>query len=66
MGGTGGVLPYDFDKAVHAESDITGSLKIPPPILLTKLNRLELLHERKGHRVAETVRTMARKYPRVV
>ena len=65
MGRTGGVLPYDFDKAVHGESEITGSLKIPPPILLATLNRLEMLHERKGHRITETVRTMARKNPRV-
>ncbi|KAM0799185.1 nucleoside phosphorylase domain-containing protein [Usnea florida] len=64
MGRTRGVLPYNFDKAVHGESEITGSLKIPPPILLATLNRLEMLHERKGHRIAETVRTMA-KNPRI-
>ena len=65
MGRTGGVLSYDFDKAVHGEFEITGSLNIPPPILLTTLNRLEMLHERKGHRIAETVRKMVRKNPRV-
>ena len=65
MGRKGGVLPYDFYKAVRGEFEITGSLNIPPPILLTTLNRLEMLHERKGHRIAETVRTMVRKNPRV-
>ena len=66
VGRTGGVLPYRFGKAVQGkEFEITGSLNSPPTVLLTALNQLDTLHERKGHRIADTIRTMVTRNPRV-
>lgn len=66
MGRTGGVLPYNFGEAVQGkEFEITASLNSPPTLLLTALNQLDMLHERKGHQIAETVRTMVNKNPRI-
>ncbi len=66
MGRTGGVLPYTLGKAVQGKDfEITGSLNSPPTLLLTALNQLDMLHERKGHHIAEKVRTMMSKNPRI-
>ena len=63
---TGGVLPYKFDKAMQGkEFEITGSLNSPPTLLLTALKQLDILHERNGHHIAETVRTMVSRNPRI-
>ncbi|KAL8701981.1 MAG: hypothetical protein Q9201_004627 [Fulgogasparrea decipioides] len=63
---TGGVLPYKFGKAVQGqEFEVTGGLNSPPTVLLTALNTLEMNHERKGNRIANTVRTMVKKNPRL-
>lgn len=62
----GGVLPYRFGRAVQdKEFQITGSLNSPPTLLLTALNQLDMLHDRKGHRIAETVRRMVIENPRI-
>ncbi|KAL6717736.1 hypothetical protein ACLMJK_003821 [Lecanora helva] len=66
VGRTGGVLPYRFGKAVQGkEFEITGSLNSPPTVLLTALNHLDTLHERKGHRIADTVQAMVTRNPRM-
>lgn len=66
VGRTGGVLPYNFGKAVQGEDfKITGSLNSPPMFLLTALNQLDTFHERKGNRIADTVQKMVTRNPRV-
>lgn len=63
---TGGVLPYNFGKAVQGqEFEVTGGLNSPPMVLLTALNQLDMFHERKGNRIADTVPTMVDKNPRL-
>ena len=65
-GRTPGVLPYKFGKAVQGRDfEVTGSLNSPPTVLLTALNRLDTLHERTGNGMADTVRTMISKNPRM-
>ena len=55
-----------YGKEVQGQAfEITGSLNSPPTVLLTALNQLDTTHERKGHHIAETVRTMVTKDPRV-
>ncbi|ERF76362.1 hypothetical protein EPUS_07069 [Endocarpon pusillum Z07020] len=64
VGRTGGVLPYSFGKAVQGKDfEITGSLNSPPTFLLTALNQLDTLHERKGHRIAYTIQEMLTRNP---
>jgi nucleoside phosphorylase len=66
VGRTGGVLHYNFGKAVQGKDfEITGSLNSPPMVLLTALNQLDAFHERKGNRIAETVQKMVTRNPRV-
>ena len=65
-GRTGGVLPYRYGKEVQGkEFEITGGLNSPPTLLLTALGQLDSIHRRKGHYIAETVRMMVSKNPRV-
>ena len=55
----GGVVPYNFGKAIQdQEFERTGSLNSPPTVLLTALNKLSVHHERKGSRIAESVQMM--------
>lgn len=66
LGRTRGVLSYKYGKEVQGkEFEITGSLNSPPTLLLTTLNQLDAIHERKGHHIAEIIRTMVTKNPRV-
>lgn len=66
VGRSGGVLPYRFGKAVQDKDfEMTGSLNSPPTSLLTALNQLDTIHERKGNRIADTVRAMVARNPRV-
>lgn len=56
LGRTGGVLSYKYGKEVQGkEFKITKSLNFLPTLLLTTLNQLDAIHERKGHHIAETV-----------
>ena len=58
-GRTGGVIHYEFGKTIQDQKfDRTGSLTPPPPFLLTALQKLSALHERRGHGIAETVNQM--------
>lgn len=64
VGRTGGVLPYTFGKTVQGKDfEITGSLNSPPTFLLTALNQLDTLHERKGHGIADTIHDMLARNP---
>ncbi len=66
VGRSGGVLPYRFGKAVQDKDfEMTGSLNSPPTSLLTALNQLDTRHERKGNGIADTVRAMVARNPRV-
>jgi len=58
-GRTGGVIHYEFGQTIQDKKfNRTGSLSPPPPFLLTALQKLSALHERRGHRIAETVNQM--------
>ena len=62
----GGVVPYNFGKAVQdQEFERTGSLNSPPTVLLTALTKLSADHERKGNHIAESVRLIMTKNPRL-
>ncbi|KAF6228649.1 hypothetical protein HO173_011765 [Letharia columbiana] len=62
----GGVIPYNFGKAVQEMEFVsTGSLNSPPTVLLTNLTKLSAYHERKGNHIAESVRKMVAKNQRL-
>lgn len=62
----GGVVPYNFGKAVQdREFERTGSLNSPPTVLLTALTKLSGDHEMKGSHIAQSVQLMITKYPRL-
>ena len=62
----GGVVPYNFGKAVQDhEFERTGSLNSPPTVLLTALTKLSGNHERKGNHIAESVRSIMSRNPRL-
>ncbi|CAF9942510.1 hypothetical protein IMSHALPRED_003854 [Imshaugia aleurites] len=62
----GSVVPYNFDKAVqNREFERTGSLNSPPTVLLTSLTKLSADHERKGNHIAQSVRLIMTKNPRL-
>lgn len=62
----GGVVPYNFGKAIQdQEFQETGFLNLPPTLLLTALMKLSVDHKRKGNRIAESVRRMIIKNPRL-
>jgi nucleoside phosphorylase len=66
IGRSGGVIHYEFGKTVQDKAfERTGSLDAPPPILLTALNKLNALHERKGHQIASSVEGMVHNNPRL-
>ena len=66
VGRSGGVLPYKFGKAVQDKDfEIIGNLNSPPTSLLTALNQLDTMHERKGNRIADIIREMVARNPRV-
>ena len=62
----GGVVPYNFGKAVQdREFERTGSLNSPPTVLLTALVKLSADHERKGSYIAQSVRLIMTRNPRL-
>ena len=62
----GGVVPYNFGKAVQTqEFERTGSLNSSPTVLLTALIKLSADHKRKGSYIAESVRLMIIKNSRL-
>ena len=53
----GGVVPYNFGKAIQdQEFERTGSLNSPPTALLTAVRKLSTDHEMYGNRITESVR----------
>lgn len=65
-GRTNGVVHYEFGKTMQRQQlHRTGALSAPPMVLLTALNGLDALHERKGHAIAETVQKMLERNPRL-
>lgn len=57
---------YNFDKTIQdREFERTESLNSPPTVLLAALNKLITDHERKGSHIAESVRLMMTKNPRL-
>lgn len=66
VGRTSDVLSYKFGKAMQGKDfEITKDLNSSSTILLTTLNRLDMLHERKGNDMVDIVRTMISKNPRM-
>ena len=66
VGSRGGVIPYNFGKAIqHKEFEMTGHLSSPPTVLLTAVNDLSAFHERKGNSIADSVQKMISKNPRL-
>jgi nucleoside phosphorylase len=66
VGRTGGVIYYEFGKTIQNQKfERTGALDAPPLMLLTALNVIGARHERKGHRIAESVIRMVERNPRL-
>ncbi len=50
--GNGGVVQYDYGHAVQDKTfKITGHLNQPPAAILTAINGLRAMHERRGHSI---------------
>ncbi|KAK2746121.1 hypothetical protein FQN55_005750 [Onygenales sp. PD_40] len=64
--GYGGVIPYDYGKAV-TESQLvqTGTLNKPPEVLLTALPRLRATHALEGNRIQSFYDEAIERYPRL-
>jgi nucleoside phosphorylase len=66
IGRTGGVIHYEFGKTIQNQNlERTGALDAPPMVLLTALNAIGARHERKGHRISETVRELVERNSRL-
>lgn len=64
--GRGGVLQYDFGKAIQdQEFKVTGFLDQPPPALRTALGGLQVEYEVEGHTLDQTINTLLQKKPRL-
>ena len=62
----GGVLQYDYGKAIKDhEFEETGHLAPPPDVLLNALSNIDMQHRRHGHRIVETVANMISKNKRL-
>jgi hypothetical protein len=65
-GGFGGVVQYDFGKAVgQGVFERTGSLNKPPQILLTAIAKMEADQMVKGSRVPEDLSEMVATHPKM-
>ena len=66
MGREGGVVPYNFGKAIRDRKfERTGSLNSPPTSLLTALSHLSTLHTRKGSQLEGCIQGMIAKNTRL-
>ncbi|THC95807.1 hypothetical protein EYZ11_004717 [Aspergillus tanneri] len=62
----GGVVQYDFGKALHGgQFQRMGTLNRPPQVLLTALARLQAKHRLNGSKVSPYIRDMIAKYPQM-
>jgi len=58
----GGVLGYDFGKDIQGQDfQVTGFLNQPPILLRTAMSGLKARHERRGHRLSDTVNAILKK-----
>jgi nucleoside phosphorylase len=65
-GTSGGVIQYDFGKAIErGEFERTGSLNRPPNALMAAVSAIRSLHERQDNRIAEIVSQMVTKRPKM-
>jgi nucleoside phosphorylase len=65
-GGKGGVLQYDFGKAVQdQEFRTTGFLNQPPTVLRTAVSGLRTKYESDGHQLSETINRILADKPRL-
>ncbi|KAL2862490.1 WD40-repeat-containing domain protein [Aspergillus lucknowensis] len=65
-GAYGGVVQYDFGKAVeNGEFIRTGALNQPPTILMTAVQNLQAQHERKENAIRRYISRMLVSYPRM-
>ena len=65
-GKTGGVIHYEFGKTIQDRKfKFTGSLNSPPSDLLTVLNKVSIIHRRKGHRISESIAGMTERNWRI-
>lgn len=56
VGSSGGVIHYEFGKAIQNKAFLrTGSLSPTPPLLLAAIHQLSSLHERRGHHILKTI-----------
>lgn len=62
----GGVIQYDRGKTVQeGEFQRTGSLNLPPAVLLTALTRLQAEHEANSSKIPLYLSEMVKKYPKM-
>jgi nucleoside phosphorylase len=65
-GTSGGVVQYDFGKAVErGEFERTGSLDRPPNALMAAVSAIRSQHERRDNMIAATVSQMVLKRPKM-
>lgn len=65
-GKSGGVIQYDFGIAMqNKEFQRTGVLNTPPYGLLTAVQQLSSVHERRGHKIVETINSAITRNPRL-
>ncbi|KAJ4154209.1 hypothetical protein NW765_014956 [Fusarium oxysporum] len=63
---SGGVIQYDLGKArAGQEWERTGSLNMPPAVLLSALGKLQAEHELEEPRVASILEAMTTRFPRM-
>ncbi|KAI1330273.1 ankyrin repeat protein [Xylariaceae sp. FL0255] len=64
--GQGGVLQYDYGKAVQSEAfRITAHLNKPPDFVMTAVSKLATTYVKKGHRIQEAIESALNEYPRL-
>ena len=65
-GTLGGVVQYDFGKAVtDGRFKMTGSLDRPPQMLLTALHTLESTHDMEDSKISSFIEQMSTNYPKM-
>ncbi|KAL4781960.1 nucleoside phosphorylase domain-containing protein [Aspergillus varians] len=60
--GYGGVIQYDYGKALAGEFRPTGFLDKPPAVLLTAIARLQARHHLYGSHIQETIAEVLKRY----
>jgi nucleoside phosphorylase len=65
-GDKGGVMQYDYGKAIQAnEFKLTGTLNQPPQILLTAVSSLEAKYKKRGHQLNTEIEKALQRWPRL-